>query len=97
MSDDDEEIVSLAIDGVLDLHTFRPSDVPDLVPTWLDECKAHGIFEVRIIHGKGRGVLRRTVHAILERRADVISYGLAPAHLGGWGATVVVLARGEPA
>ncbi|HEY8430509.1 MAG TPA: Smr/MutS family protein [Sandaracinaceae bacterium] len=98
MSDDDgEDAARLEIDGVLDLHAFRPSDVPDLVPTWLDECKAHGFFEVRIIHGKGRGVLRRTVHAILERRADVISYGLAPAHLGGWGATVVVLAPDEPA
>ncbi len=92
MSDDDE-IVSLEIDGVLDLHTFRPSEVPDLVPTWLDECKAHGILEVRIIHGKGRGVLRRTVHAILERREDVIRFGLAPAHLGGWGATVATLTR----
>lgn len=87
----DDEIVELEIDGVLDLHTFRPSDVPDLVPTWLDECKAHGVLEVRIIHGKGRGVLRRTVHALLERRADVIRYGLAPAHLGGWGATVATL------
>ncbi|MCZ7679479.1 MAG: Smr/MutS family protein [Sandaracinaceae bacterium] len=94
---DDDDAVPLAIDGVLDLHTFRPSDVPDLVPTWLDECKAHGLFEVRIIHGKGRGVLRRTVHAILDRRADVVSYALAPAHLGGWGATVVALARDERA
>lgn len=89
MSDDD--YVELEIDGVLDLHTFRPSDVPDLVPTWLDECKARGILEVRIIHGKGKGTLRRTVHAILERRTDVVRFGLAPAHLGGWGATVVLL------
>ncbi len=89
---DDEEVFELPIDGVLDLHTFQPSDVPDLVPTWLDECKAHGLHEVRIIHGKGRGVLRRTVHAILAKRGDVISYGPAPAHLGGWGATVIVLA-----
>lgn len=92
MSDDDDEIAELIIDGVLDLHTFQPRDVPDLVPTWLDECRAHGILEVRIIHGKGQGVLRRTVHAILERRPDVIRFALAPAHLGGWGATVAVLA-----
>lgn len=90
-SDEEEPIVQLEIDGVLDLHTFRPNEVSDLVPTWLDECKAHGIYEVRIIHGKGRGVLRRTVHAILERREDVVSFGLAPAHLGGWGATVATL------
>jgi dsDNA-specific endonuclease/ATPase MutS2 len=88
---DDDDYTELAIDGVLDLHTFRPSDVPDLVPTWLDECKTRGILEVRIIHGKGKGTLRRTVHAILDRRSDVVSYNLAPAHLGGWGATVAVL------
>ncbi|HJL14842.1 MAG TPA: Smr/MutS family protein [Sandaracinaceae bacterium LLY-WYZ-13_1] len=95
MSEPDEEAVALPIDGVLDLHTFRPADVPDLVPTWLDECRRHGITEVRIIHGKGKGTLRRTVHAILERRDDVLEHGLAPAHRGGWGATLAVL-RGEP-
>ena len=89
--DEDDDIVELPIDGVLDLHTFQPRDVPDLVPTWLDECKRAGITEVRIIHGKGKGVLRRTVHAILERRDDVLEHGLAPAHLGGWGATVARL------
>lgn len=94
MDDPDDEIVELPIDGVLDLHTFAPRDVPDLVPTWLDECKRAGITEVRIIHGKGKGVLRRTVHAILERREDVIEHALAPAHLGGWGATVARLRLG---
>ena len=92
---DDEPIVALEIDGVLDLHTFSPRDVPDLVPTWLDECKRAGIADVRIIHGKGKGVLRRTVHAILERRDDVIEHALAPAHLGGWGATVARLRLDE--
>lgn len=88
---DPEAAVPLAMDGVLDLHTFAPRDVPDLVPTWLDECQAHGLHELRIIHGKGQGVLRRTVHAILERRADVLEYKLAPAARGGWGATLVTL------
>lgn len=88
---DEPEAVSLEIDGVLDLHTFHPRDVKDLVPTWLDECLAHGFTEVRIIHGKGKGHLRRTVHAILERRADVVAYALAPSHRGGWGATVAEL------
>ncbi len=86
-----DEPVELPIDGVLDLHTFAPRDVPDLVPTYLDECQARGIHEIRIIHGKGKGVLRRTVHAILERRDDVAEYHLAEPHRGGWGATLVTL------
>ncbi|MGE0786973.1 MAG: Smr/MutS family protein [Sandaracinaceae bacterium] len=93
---DDDAPVELEIDGVLDLHTFAPADVADLVPTYLDECRSRGILQVRIIHGKGKGTLRRTVHAVLERRDDVIDYGLAPSHLGGWGATVVTLAASEP-
>lgn len=97
MSDDDfaEDEVELPIDGILDLHTFHPREVKDLVPDYLDECVARGIGEVRIIHGKGKGVLRRTVHAILERRSDVLEFGLAPAHRGGWGATLVTLQIGD--
>jgi DNA-nicking Smr family endonuclease len=96
-SDDDfdpEQPIELPLDGVLDLHTFQPRDVADLVPTWLDACSAAGLWELRIIHGKGQGVLRRTVHAILSRRADVVGYGLAPPDRGGWGATCVTLRRG---
>lgn len=93
MDDYDESASALPIDGVLDLHTFRPRDVPDLVPTWLDECRAHGLYELRIIHGKGIGNLRRTVHAILARRTDVASFALAPPDRGGWGATLVTLRR----
>jgi DNA-nicking Smr family endonuclease len=98
VADEDEayfgdEPVELPIDGVLDLHTFAPGDVPDLVPTYLDECRARGIREIRIIHGKGKGVLRRTVHAILDRRRDVAEYHLAEPHRGGWGATLVTLRK----
>ncbi|MET0387211.1 MAG: Smr/MutS family protein, partial [Polyangiales bacterium] len=81
------------LDGVLDLHTFQPRDVGDLVPTWLDACREAGVYELRIVHGKGQGVLRRTVHAILSRRNDVETYGLAPPDRGGWGATLVTLRR----
>ncbi|MBI2388333.1 MAG: Smr/MutS family protein [Deltaproteobacteria bacterium] len=88
---DPEAVAELPIDGVLDLHTFSPREVGDLVPDWLDECRAHGLREVRIIHGKGTGALRRTVHAILDRRDDVLEYRLAPANRGGWGATIVWL------
>jgi dsDNA-specific endonuclease/ATPase MutS2 len=90
---DPDAVVELPIDGTLDLHAFRPADVRDLVGDYLDECRARGILEVRIIHGKGTGALRRTVHAVLERRADVVEYGLAPPGpgRGGWGATLVTL------
>ena len=89
--DGGEEPVELPMDGVLDLHTFHPRDVADLVPTWLDECKRLGLKELRIIHGKGRGQLRRTVHAILARRSDVGHFAVAPPERGGWGATLVTL------
>ena len=88
---DPEQAQELPIDGILDLHAFRPKEIPDLVATYLDECRARGITAVRLIHGKGIGNLRRTVHAILERRTDVVSFGLAPPERGGWGATLVTL------
>jgi len=87
----DESPGELPIDGVLDLHTFRPADVGDLVPTYLAECRQRGILQVRIIHGKGIGALRETVHAVLRRLPEVASFRLAPSELGGWGATVVAL------
>lgn len=95
MTEDPEEVVEVPIDGILDLHTFAPRDVKDLVEHYLDECKERGILEVRIIHGKGTGVLRRIVHAELERRTDVASFALAPAERGGWGATLVTLVSGR--
>jgi len=91
----DPDPISLPIDGVLDLHTFRPADVGDLVPAYLAECRKRGIYEVRIIHGKGIGALREAVHAILRRLPEVESFALAPADMGGWGATVVRLRAGN--
>lgn len=79
------------IDGILDLHTFRPEDVKALVPEYLQACLEKHIFEVRIIHGKGTGTLRRIVHAQLERSAIVAGYRLAGESEGGWGATIVRL------
>jgi DNA-nicking Smr family endonuclease len=87
----DEEIVEMPIDGVLDLHTFHPKEVKALVPDYLDECRKRGIFEVRIIHGKGKGTLRRIVHAALDRHPLVKAYRLGGHGGGSWGATVVDL------
>jgi DNA-nicking Smr family endonuclease len=91
--EEDQDVVELPIDGILDLHAFAPRDVKDLVETYLDECRGRGILEVRIIHGKGTGTLRRVVHAILRRRADVQHFALAGGDRGGWGATLVTLRR----
>ncbi len=88
---DSEDAVELPIDGVLDLHQFRPGDARDLVSDYLDACREKGVLDVRIIHGKGKGVLRRIVHSVLEERADVVSFALA-ADAGSWGATRVQLA-----
>ena len=79
------------IDGTLDLHLFKPAEVGDLVPGYLEECRKRGILQIRIIHGKGTGQLRERVHAILRRIPVVASFGLAPEGMGGWGATVVKL------
>jgi len=85
--------VALPIDGVLDLHTFQPHEVKNLISDYLDVCLSERIFLVRIIHGKGTGALRRTVHAVLSRRRDVQRFELAPLEGGGWGATLVWLVR----
>jgi DNA-nicking Smr family endonuclease len=87
------ELVEIPIDGVLDLHTFHPAEVKDLLPEYLTACRGKGIFEVRVIHGKGTGMLRETVHAVLKRLPEVISFALAGGDAGSWGATVVKLRR----
>jgi len=86
-----DEPFRIPIDGVLDLHSFRPADVKEVVLDYLAECRRAGILEVRLIHGKGIGQLRQTVHALLRRHADVVSFSLAGEAYGGTGATFVHL------
>ena len=88
-----DEPIQLPIDGVLDLHTFNPREIKDLVTDYLAECQEHGIFQVRIIHGKGIGNLRKTVHALLSKNPEVISYTLDHPQYGSWGATLVSLRK----
>ena len=83
--------VELPIDGALDLHTFNPSEAKELVTHYLEECRAKGILEVRIIHGKGTGAMRETIHALLSSLPFVASYRLAGEDAGGWGATIAIL------
>lgn len=85
--------VPLPITGELDLHTFRPQDLGELIPAYLAECAARGLREIRIIHGKGTGTLRTTVHTLLQRSPLVASFRLGDEHSGSWGATLVTLRR----
>jgi len=87
------KVVKLAIEDVLDLHTFRPKDIPDLLEDYITECLKAGIYSVRIIHGKGKGFQKRRVQGILERNTLVTSFKEAPPEAGGWGATLVELTR----
>ena len=91
MDEDFLDPIELPIDGTLDLHTFQASEVKKLVPDYLDACLKKRILTVRIIHGKGRGVLRNMVHSILKRHPAVLAFYHDDSSGGGWGATVVKL------
>ncbi len=90
MSDDDQP-VRIPITDVFDLHSVRPKEVEAVVEAYLEEADRMGLNALRIIHGRGVGVQRRIVRAVLARTAFVAAYGDAPAQAGGWGATVVTL------
>lgn len=90
-----DEPVPVPVDGILDLHCFAPADIRDLVIDYLAECRKRGILEVRIIHGKGSGTLRRIVRSILERHPHVVAFR-TPSDASGWGATELTLAPEGP-
>ena len=88
---DGDAPAELPLEDSLDLHSFAPRDIPDVVVEYLTAARAAGLAEVRLVHGRGRGVQRARVHALLVRLPWVIRAYDAPPDRGGWGATVVVL------
>jgi DNA-nicking Smr family endonuclease len=89
----DDEPVVLPITDVLDLHTFSPRDIPSVVEEYLRECRERGLLQVRLIHGRGRGVQRAVVRRLLAGAPQVVAFSDAPPERGGWGATIVTLAE----
>ena len=87
----ESEPLYLSIDGVLDLHTFKPGEVKELLSDYFEACLEKEITTVRIIHGKGTGALRDLVHAQLRKSPLVASFQSAEAGSGGWGATIAHL------
>jgi dsDNA-specific endonuclease/ATPase MutS2 len=85
--------VIVPIQDVIDLHTFRPRDIPDLIADYLAECVRAGFASVRVIHGKGTGAQKKRVQELLRRNPHVRSFADAPLDAGGWGATIVELKK----
>ena len=88
-----EDPVEVPITNELDLHTFRPSEISELIPDYIEACLDAGIFQVRIIHGKGTGALRELVHKKLRENIHVAAFRLGDETTGGWGATLATLRR----
>jgi dsDNA-specific endonuclease/ATPase MutS2 len=91
---DPDAIVEVPITDELDLHAFAPRDVKDVVGEYLEAARGKGFTEVRIVHGKGVGVLREIVHGVLKQHPAVEHFTLADGQRGSWGATIVRLKRG---
>lgn len=89
----DERVKKIPIEGVLDLHTFHPRDLPSLLTEYLTACREDKIYSVRIIHGKGTGLQKHRVRSLLQKNTIVESYSDARHDEGGWGATIVKLKR----
>lgn len=88
-----EEPVEFKISDELDLHTFRPSELGELIPDYIGLCLQRDILRIRIIHGKGIGTLRETVHGLLRKDSRVLRFKLAGQGEGGWGATIAWIAH----
>ena len=88
--------VKIPLEDHIDLHTFRPEEISGLLSEYFSECLKYSIFTVRVIHGKGRGFLKKGVLEILKKSPLVESFNDAPLESGGWGATIVELKKKIP-
>jgi DNA-nicking Smr family endonuclease len=88
MSDDADDVHVVPIEDSIDLHFFAPRDIPSVVEEYLLEAQRLGFTEVRLIHGRGKGVQRRVVQDLLGRHPAVASFAS-----DGLGSTVVGLLR----
>ncbi|MBN1293392.1 MAG: Smr/MutS family protein [Candidatus Latescibacteria bacterium] len=86
----DSELFDYPVDGTLDLHMFKPKDVTSVLTEYLTQCRINGILHIRIIHGKGQGVLRQLVHSYLKKCSYVKEFR-TPVDSSGWGATIAIL------
>ena len=95
MSEEDSEAldepVLLPIEDSIDLHPFAPNDIPSVVESYLEAAREAGLEEVRVIHGRGRGVQKERVRQVLGRSPHVLHFEEATPDRGGFGATVVTL------
>jgi DNA-nicking Smr family endonuclease len=91
VDEDADEVIVVPIEDVIDLHPFRPAEIADVVEEYLAAAVAAGFSQVRLIHGRGAGVQKARIHALLARLPHVLSATEAPPDRGGWGATVVCL------
>jgi DNA-nicking Smr family endonuclease len=89
--DASDETVVVPITDEIDLHSFAPRDIPSVVDEYLEACRARGIFVVRLVHGRGKGVQRAVVRRLLASREDMLSFEDSPPAQGGWGGTIVRL------
>ncbi len=95
---EESDPISIPFNGTIDLHQFHPSDTKALLEELIFECQQKGVFTGRIIHGKGIGTLRETVHAALKNHPDVNGFSLGDQSSGGWGSTTFWLGeKHEPA
>ncbi|MBW1650785.1 MAG: Smr/MutS family protein [Deltaproteobacteria bacterium] len=85
------QTIEIPIEDVLDLHNFNPKDISSLLENYILECIKKNISSIRIIHGKGKGILKKRTLAFLDKSPMVLSYSPAPGEAGGWGATIAEL------